>query len=209
MVLNLSDEAAIAAYLFITNYRVRSRQIVFKPEDRNVFSIYLLRSDSFEVPLLALSKCERVITREKCDVELQVKDGRTLKFSHSSSLPLRQSLFDCIYEGAFSSDIRRRFAFSHFVVAEENGWQIYNLFDDFAHFGVTRDTDSNWFFLNNSNGEICDTYPDFIVTPRMSSHELLVSSQFRARNRMPSMVWRHADNTATLWRAAQFKVASR
>jgi hypothetical protein len=170
-----------------------------------VFAIYSLRSDSFEVPLLALARSERVITREKSQVELQVKDGRTLVFSHSSSLPLRTSLFDLLYEGAFNSDIRRRFAFSHFIPAEENGWQIYNLFEDFAHFGVTHETDS-WLFLNNSNGEVCDSYPDFFVTPRMSRHELVVSSQFRARNRMPAMVWRHSENTATLWRAAQFKV---
>jgi len=45
---------------------------------------------------------------------------------------------------------------------------------------------------NNSNFEICDTYPPLLILPKQIPDKVIIeSSKFRANNKLPTICWIH------------------
>jgi hypothetical protein len=56
----------------------------------------------------------------------------------------------------------------------------------------------------NHGYELCDTYPKLLVVPASISDAILRSaSNFRSRNRLPAVTWRHPATGAVLARCSQ------
>jgi myotubularin-related protein 6/7/8 len=58
--------------------------------------------------------------------------------------------------------------------------------------------------LANEDFSICDSYPSELIASKHLSDELLLAcSQFRTRQRMPTMTYYHQANGCSIWRSSQ------
>lgn len=60
--------------------------------------------------------------------------------------------------------------------------------------------------LSTANYEykLCPSYPQLLIVPKeVSDEELFTVAAFRSEQRLPSLVWAHKSNGATLWRSSQ------
>lgn len=61
--------------------------------------------------------------------------------------------------------------------------------------------------LENSNFAICPTYPAVMFEPKsVSQAQLIASSKYRTKNRMPAMTYFHEENGCSIWRSSQPKM---
>lgn len=59
----------------------------------------------------------------------------------------------------------------------------------------------------NENFSFCETYPSHFVVPSViSDSDLYEVADFRSKNRIPVLCWRHPRNGASIWRCSQPKV---
>ncbi len=59
----------------------------------------------------------------------------------------------------------------------------------------------------NENFSFCETYPSHFVVPSViSDSDLYEVAEFRSKNRIPVLCWRHPRNGASIWRCSQPKV---
>ncbi|XP_043246559.1 myotubularin-related protein 8-like [Amphibalanus amphitrite] len=84
---------------------------------------------------------------------------------------------------------------------QEEGWNIYNLRDDFRRMGVPN---SAWTLTDiNESYEVCDTYPPLLAVPAAASTAVLIGcARFRSKGRLPVLSYRH-HNQASICRCSQ------
>lgn len=175
-----------------------SYRFVVVPHEPNFCFSNRLRSDFFEVPLGLLQKCERSQERDCTVLELVLKDGRILRVGFRAEDCA--NLYPLLVSAAFPQHIRSRFAFSHQLKGAEDGWQLYDCEREFARMGVSADT---WQLVNNSDWQLCASYPQRFFAPRgVIRQELEGCARFRTRGRLPALVWTQPGMGA-LYRSSQ------
>ena len=73
---------------------------------------------------------------------------------------------------------------------KNNGWKIYNPFDEYQRIGIGR---SNTWRIStvNNDYELCSSYPRILVVPKsISDSQLMAVKSLRKRGRIPVCVWR-------------------
>ena len=56
--------------------------------------------------------------------------------------------------------------------------------------------------MKNVNYEICESYPKKIIVPNnMTNDEIKKCAEFRTKNRLPTLTYRHYKNGACIWRS--------
>ncbi|XP_067945477.1 myotubularin-related protein 6-like isoform X2 [Watersipora subatra] len=82
------------------------------------------------------------------------------------------------------------------------GWSFFDIESEFLRMGVPN---ALWIRSSaNSNYELCDTYPKHIYVPAGAKpFQIIGSSKFRSRCRLPVLSYLHRDNQAALTRCSQ------
>jgi hypothetical protein len=91
---------------------------------------------------------------------------------------------------------------------KENGWNIYQQFLEYLRMGVDVEQQEGKFrlYIQEANGYICETYPNFLYIRKTSNDEELKKvAGFRSKKRFPALVWINKSNSASLWRSSQVK----
>ena len=94
----------------------------------------------------------------------------------------------------------------------EDGWNIYNPEKEYERQGITNldyEVSRNKLFRKtklNENYTLCATYPKFLITVgEITESDYKGSSEFRTKNRLPTLAYYHAPTKGTIWRSAQTK----
>jgi hypothetical protein len=202
----LNGSPLMAGQLTLTNYR-----LYIEPSDSQWCYQNRVRSNFFDIPLLLIQKVERMVDKTNMMLDISTKDGRFLRISISNAVQSEFNVYPTLYSGCFPQNSQNRFAFFHSFNGQVDGWKLYNPQNDYARLGVNESkADCKWKFINNSNGDICDTYPELLVVPKdLSLIAIKNCASFRSRNRFPVLVWCNTRRSATLWRCAQPKTGIR
>lgn len=187
---------------------------MIRPDDLSFCSQNSIKQAYFEVPLLLISKLERAFVRENQThvFELICKDGRIIKIVFSSQVHTEVNVFYLLFCQVFPKKITDCFAFKHSFSCDFNGWDIFDVRSDLRRVGVVDDDASviarqAWQFIDNSAGQVCSSYPPWIVLPKLlSMAEIHASANFRKYNRLPTLIWVNPSNHASIWRASQPKI---
>ena len=196
----------LSGQLTLTNYR-----LYIEPSDNQWCYQNRVRSTLFDVPLLLIQRIEKTVDKNNTSLDVSTKDGRYLRISITNAVQSEFNVFPTLYSGAFPQNPMNRFAYYHTHNGQIDGWKLYNPQNDYARLGVNESKqDCKWKFIDNKNGDICDTYPELLVVPKdMSLTAIKNCASFRSRNRFPVLVWCNTRRSATLWRCAQPKTGIR
>jgi hypothetical protein len=102
------------------------------------------------------------------------------------------------------------FAFSYHDKYKEkedydNGWAVFQHFLEFIRLGV--DVNDNKIFklyIQEINGQLCESYPNFLLLPAKAKTEDIVgTAAFRCKRRLPVLSWKNGN--ASIWRSSQNK----
>ncbi|KAF2744831.1 phosphatases II [Sporormia fimetaria CBS 119925] len=87
-----------------------------------------------------------------------------------------------------------------------NGWEIYDARREYKRLGISpKDTDKGWRISEiNKDYKFSETYPAVLVVPsKISDNVLNYAGQFRSRQRIPVLVYRHPINNCSITRSSQ------
>ncbi|RHX98128.1 hypothetical protein DYB36_011862, partial [Aphanomyces astaci] len=83
-----------------------------------------------------------------------------------------------------------------------DGWQFAHLATEYERLGLNDDTHFQW--IDNDNGDVCDSYPPTLVVPASLSQSSIESAAgFRAKGRLPVVTWLHPVHKSILARSSQ------
>jgi hypothetical protein len=187
-------------------------QMVLRPDDLSFCHLNSIKQSYFDIPLLLISRLDRAYIRETHIFEMACKDGRQVKVGFTNRVHAEINVFYLMFSLVFPKKISDYFAFSHSFTCDVEGWGLFNVMADLRRLGARGDEGSvrprqHLQFVDNTQGQVCPTYPPWIALPRLLSREEIMSSaNFRTKNRLPALVWLNSANGASLWRASQPKV---
>jgi hypothetical protein len=205
-----------AGTMYMTNFRMH-----FVPDDEMDLGF---RKRFLSVPLTFIEKFEqpqKKVPSESGKVLFTLRDFRTLTFIFPWTSVGK--VLDRIEQFAFplSSNFDSFFAFEyHKALRESNslpipipslydGWKIYDPFQEYTRLGIFQRHNAELYFMTdiNVNYRLCDSYPKYLVLPKgLSRVEIEHIAEFRTKERIPCLVWKHPNCGATLWRCSQPKV---
>ena len=91
----------------------------------------------------------------------------------------------------------------------EDGWNIYNPEKEYARQGITNldyEVSRNKLFRKtklNENYSLCASYPKFLITTgEITDSDYKGYSEFRTKNRLPTLAYYHGGTKGTIWRSA-------
>jgi len=157
-------------------------------------SLFLAAKD-YRTLRITLSGIEDL--RDKSDTLLRLLQALSHLPATPAASPGPQSLHGQQRQLLFS------FRYSAPLSSADLGWNLCDISKEFVRQGLFDCPD--WRVLDNSSPPqtLCDSYPRYLALPaHMSRAELFTAAQFRSRNRLPALTYRHA-NGAVLARSAQ------
>lgn len=195
------------------------------------FRLHFVGADvQIDIPLGQIAKVDKIggVTSRKehgYRIEILLKcDTRNLIFALNPANHGRRTMFNRLKTYAFPLNCKRKvFAFSNLETFEVNGWKVFDPVAEYKRILVRSfhffeklsinillfqgPNDKNWTITDiNESYHFCDTYPRVLVVPSedLVSRAVLKSvAAFRSRNRLPVLVWRHAESGATICRSSQ------
>ena len=215
------DKELIPCKVLITNYRV---YIIpdFKKKPIGEFSYYNYFPENFFS--LLIHKMDKVTktSNEKSfvfSIEIHMKDERiiTLIFKGNNGDSFLDRLNGLLHlkETPSYSNLAFEYRKNHPIYKKpnfEDGWNLYNPEEEYARQGLTNldyDTNRNRLFRKtklNENYSLCATYPKFLITVgEITDSDYKCSSEFRTKNRLPTLAYYHHLTKGTIWRSAQTK----
>lgn len=87
-----------------------------------------------------------------------------------------------------------------------DGWFVYqDIQSEARRWGIDFSSPGCQFQLfDNTNYNLCRTYPRWIILPRnVSLHTITESSKFRTKNRLPALSYYYSKNGCSIWRSSQ------
>ena len=170
-----------------------------------------VKPEALEIPLFLIMKIDKSYDKNLHILCISTKDGRSIKLGFTNEIQHEYNIFSIIHSYAFPQTIISRFALKHKVEGQEDGWNLYDPHIECKRLGINVNSSScNWKFLDNSNWEYCDTYPETIIVPKaLSKFQIRNCAGFRKKNRLPALVWSSPHKGTSLWRASQPKAGIR
>ncbi|KAH3758274.1 Myotubularin-like phosphatase domain [Pelomyxa schiedti] len=189
-----SSPTITIGYVYISNF-----QFVFK-------SFHNTQKDEIKIPLNTILKIDKSMVNKKGPtgryyLDITCKEGRTVRFGFPKKSIRRSQLIKTISDICFNPD--KFFAFSYRPSYPNSGWSIYKPAMEYQRQRIG--ASSGWRISNvNQNYQFCDTYPSVFVVPDSASDDLLASvGNFRSKQRIAVLSWRHSTTGATITRCAQ------
>ena len=212
--------------LVLTNFKLH-----FRPIKTEFYQSYQLRQEYFQMPIMSIDKIGKYPEKKTnyLYLDLQTKDMRVFKFLIPSEFFKEGekvfSLLDAFLNRRKKEHIAIDFA-QNFKSLDTSykGWEIYDIIKEFDREKADIDTikkeqengnkdPAALRFLDNSSGQICNTYPELIVVPSKTSEDLIYkSSKFRTKERIPALTYCYRQivngqiTRTYLWRSSQCKV---
>ena len=214
------DKELIPCKALLTNYRV----YLLPDFNKKVgdFSYYNYFPEKFFS--LLIHKIEKAVktSNEKSfifSIEIHMKDQRiiTIVFKNNSgdsfldrlngllSLKEKPSYANLAFEYRKNHPIYKKNNF-------EDGWNLYNPEKEYERQGITNldyEVKRNKLFRRtklNENYSLCQSYPKFLITVgEITDSDYKSSSEFRTKNRLPTLAYYHSFTKGTIWRSAQTK----
>ena len=198
--------------LFLTNYKV-----VWVPEELSSYDDAV--NKTVHIPLGMVNRVEKVAKRGSKDysIELSCKEFRRARFAFPNKRNVRKAFVEEIKRYAFPGMNQCVFAFFHKPhataapgirppVVDYDAWRRYDPVAEFARFGAI-DRGEKWRLTYiNRNYELCETYPAVLCLPAtFPEHNAAAVAQFRTKNRLPVLSWKHPHSDAAMMRSAQPK----
>lgn len=219
----------IKGKLIITNYRM-----VFSPDDFSFLDKSSIRKDYFHYIFTFIEEISYINKKEPdFPIEFRVfmKDMRffTLKIQPVQGFNFLKA-FEYLLSRIKIEDFRSFFAlFYHMETIKMHKsmdipWSLYDIRNEMRRQGlmekvITNANEKNfalWRLVDNSDYEICSTYPAYFAIPaKLPKAQMIKSSEFRTKNRLPVLIYAlkindiHKKNECkyvTLWRSSQIMV---
>lgn len=203
--------------LYLTNY-----QIIFLSYDKSSYEDLVTQSDSY-IPFGVIAKAAKM--PEQGDLQyLQIfcKDMRNILFglkgkqTFLTALGIERThpIITAITALAHPKTILDTFAFLYKPTFARpspktggesfNGWKVYSPLREYQRMGLIPSHHFRLVDKLNWDYGLCATYPAMFVIPAaVSDDELRAIASFRAKGRVPAVVWRHKTNGATISRCSQ------
>ncbi|CAG5081003.1 Oidioi.mRNA.OKI2018_I69.PAR.g9763.t2.cds [Oikopleura dioica] len=137
-------------------------------------------------------------------VEIECKDFRSLKFDFKHDNGDKSKFHNNVSQRAFGN-IERLFCFVKKSETSEN-WFIYDVHKEFERQTKNLQSKGEWIITEeNNNFGLCDTYPKYLVVPKMEKEKVTLQkvASYRSRNRLPVATWIHPTNGAVITRCSQ------
>ena len=215
------DIEDLLGYLNITNY---SLIFSFLNKKKSLSYFTNFSSEFFKIPLILISSISKaknanIELYKPYPIEISVKDNRVVTFYIIDSLN-DNKFFMFLYERVFPKDFSDFYSFTKIYKSEKfsklksshftEGWDIYNIKEEFIRQGVNNCSEFLRFSDVNNNYHLCETYPKLIVEPyEISDTELLDASNYRTKNRLPIFTYlyncSYSKFSPSIWRCAQNK----
>ncbi|XP_051506827.1 myotubularin-related protein 1-like isoform X2 [Myxocyprinus asiaticus] len=177
--------------------------------DYKLYFVSLERDVPFvlDVNLGAISRLETISVQshgeDTSGMEIVCKDMRSPRFAYKKEEQSKLEIMETLTKHAFplSNDLPL-FAFQYKEEFPEDGWKVYDPMAEYKRMGLPNES---WTISkNNSNYEVCDTYPALLVTPSsIKDDEIKRVASFRAKHRIPVLSWIHPETQATIVRCSQ------
>lgn len=219
----------IKGKLIITNYR-----LVFSPDDFTFLDKSSIRKDYFHFILTFIEEISFINKKEQdFPIEFRVfmKDMRffTLKIQPAANFNFLKT-FEYLLSRSKIEDFRSFFALIYHMEtlkihkSSELEWSLYDITNEMKRQGLkekilmktTENHFALWKLVDNNDFEICSTYPaQFIIPAKFPKAQMIKSSEFRTKNRLPVLVYALKINDfnkkneckyVTLWRSSQIMV---
>jgi hypothetical protein len=198
-------------HMAITNYR-----IILTPSRRGLTSHKDSRHyrppffDYFTIPLqcvlrVSLSPRPQTILQNAM-LEIHTKDSRVLKLTslktNYDTFPALEEMYSALRKSSNVDKITRLFCFRYEAVFPMDGWLYSDVRLDYNRMELTEDPD--WQLIDNQLGQICKSYPSYIVVPAsLTLAQIIDSGAHRAQARLPAVCYRHKDTQAIIVRSSQ------
>ena len=168
-------------------------------------------SDYYIFPLLLISQCinnTNYFGQSNYCKEITLKDSRNFifKFSPHSF----KDFNELIDKYVFPEKTKNYFNFAYSYKKSKNNEKnikIYNFFDEFKRQGIQNFSTSKEFrVMKNTDYKFCESYPKRLIVPNnITDEELKKCSEFRTKNRIPTLTYRYNLNGSCIWRSSQTK----
>ncbi|CBY11527.1 unnamed protein product [Oikopleura dioica] len=198
---------AVNGKIIFTNYR-----LIFAG-DSNGFSTLFIASVPYNT-INKVSKSPHRTTNTKnllnsseqspLVVEIECKDFRTLKFDFKDDNGDKSKFHNNVSQRAFGN-IERLFCYTKSSQPSDN-WFIYDVHKEFDRQTKNLQSKGEWIVTEeNKDFGLCDTYPKYLVVPKMDKEKVNLQkvASYRSRNRLPVATWIHPTNGAAITRCSQ------
>ncbi|KAJ5078849.1 myotubularin-related protein [Anaeramoeba ignava] len=197
--------SAIPGHVRLTNYK-----LYFVPDDLSALNFE--PKEAFpQIPLGQIHRIQPfggIKSRGKFSYGFEIfhKEFRTTKFYLPYQRQNYKSFLDTLSSVAFPGNIENTFAWIH--KNEEKidfGWEIYQIEKEFSRMKLSP---QHWqVSYINKNYSLCPSYPKILVFPQgVEEQKLKKIAEFRTKNRLPSLTWKHPINYSTITRSSQPKI---
>jgi hypothetical protein len=215
------DKENIPCKVLITNYRVYILpEFAKKPLGEFSYNNYF-PENFFSLLIHKIDKAVKT-SNEKSFVftmEVHMKDERviTLVFKGNNGYSFLERLNGLLTykENPNYSNLAFEFRKNHPIYKKPNfqdGWNLYNPEKEYERQGITDldyNTSRSKLFRKtklNENYGLCASYPKFLITcGEITDSDYKGSSEFRTKNRLPTLAYFHPPTKGTIWRSAQTK----
>ena len=215
------DKELIPCKVLITNYRVYILpDFTKKPLGEFSYNNYF-PENFFSLLIHKIDKAVKT-SNEKSFVftmEVHMKDERiiTLVFKGNNGDSFLERLNGLLTykENPNYSNLAFEFRKNHPIYKKpnfEDGWNLYNPEKEYERQGITNldyNTSRSKLFRKtklNENYSLCASYPKFLITcGEITDSDYKGSSEFRTKNRLPTLAYFHPPTKGTIWRSAQTK----
>ena len=215
------DKELIQCKVLITNYRVYILPDFKKKIGE--FSYYNYFPENFFS--LLIHKIEKAIktSNEKSfvfSIQIIMKDQRLIDLVFKNS-NLGESFLDrlngllSLKERPSYTNLAFEYKKNHPIFKKpnfEDGWNLYNPEAEYSRQGIHNldyEVSRNKLFRKtklNENYSLCASYPKFLITVgEITDSDYKSSSEFRTKNRLPTLAYYHSFTKGTIWRSAQTK----
>ena len=214
------DKELIACKVLMTNYRVYILPDFIKKIGEFCYQNYF--PENFFS--LLIHKIDKVVktSNEKSfvfSIQIVMKDQRAIDLVFKNNLG--ESFLDrlngllILKERPSYTNLAFEYRKNHPIYKKpnfEDGWNLYNPEKEYARQGITNldyEVSRNKLFRKtklNENYTLCASYPKFLITVgEITDSDYKCSSEFRTKNRLPTLAYFHPFTKGTIWRSAQTK----
>ena len=167
-------------------------------------------SDYYVFPLLSISQCinnYNYFGLSNYCKELTLKDGRNFIFKFTQNA--FEKFGNILEKFAFPKITKKFFNFAFTYKNQQKAKKnikVYNIINEFQRQGIIFETNKEFRILSNNNFEFCESYPKRIIVPyNMTDAQIKKCSEFRTKNRIPTLTYRYNKNNCCIWRSSQTK----
>ena len=191
--------------LILTKFR-----LIFRFQDPKMNNNNNISLDELSIPLFSISKIDKVIENKdgSYEIDIHTYDTRMAKFFIWAK---DLKFFGDINQYAFPHNQKTNFEYPidycKYIKSKENfidGWNIYNIKNEFIRQGINEQDGKLRFSEANKNYDICSTYPNLLLVPKISNDSKL-SSFNRIKRRIPvcTYYYNNKNGFGSLWRSSQ------